>query len=202
MKSANDDWIARARALTPVLDKAAPRIEAACALPPDVLDALHEAKLFRMLLPRSLGGAELELAAFFQVIGAIAEGDASTAWSRDAERRLRDVGRLPRAGRGARDLRRRARGAGLGISRRRVPRGAGRRAAGRSTAPGDSAAATATPRGWAATASCRTGGERTMLFPRSAVAIKPDSWNVVGLRGTGSDTYSVTDLFVPARASP
>src|SRR6185436_12078647 len=71
---ARDGWLARARALTPVLDKAAPRIEEAKALPPDIVDALHEAQLFRMLLPRSLGGAELALEEFFQVILAIAEG--------------------------------------------------------------------------------------------------------------------------------
>ena len=63
-----------------MLDKAAPRIEEAKALPPDIVDALHDAQLFRMLLPRSLGGAELALEEFFQVILAIAEGDASTAW--------------------------------------------------------------------------------------------------------------------------
>src|SRR5258706_1094453 len=74
------DWIAGARALTPVLEAAAPRIEEERALPADVLDALHAAKMFRMLLPRSLGGAELDMATFFQVICAIAEGDASTAW--------------------------------------------------------------------------------------------------------------------------
>ena len=62
-----------------MLDAAAPRIEAASALPADVLDALHDAQLFRMLLPRSLGGAELDLATFFQVILAIAEGDAEKA---------------------------------------------------------------------------------------------------------------------------
>ena len=50
-------WIAKARVLTPLLAAAAPRIEAGKALPPDVLDALHEAKMFRLLLPRSQGGA-------------------------------------------------------------------------------------------------------------------------------------------------
>ena len=34
-----------------------------------------------------------------------------------------------------------------------------------------------------------------MLFPRSVASIK-DVWQVVGLRGTGSDTYTVQDLFV------
>jgi alkylation response protein AidB-like acyl-CoA dehydrogenase len=38
--------------------------------------------------------------------------------------------------------------------------------------------------------------ERTMLFPSSAITMAPN-WQVMGLRGTGSDTYSVTDLFVP-----
>lgn len=40
-----------------------------------------------------------------------------------------------------------------------------------------------------------------MLIPRAAVTIKEGSWNVVGLRGTGSDTYSVSDLFVPGEYS-
>jgi alkylation response protein AidB-like acyl-CoA dehydrogenase len=37
--------------------------------------------------------------------------------------------------------------------------------------------------------------ERTMLFPRGRAKIE-DVWQVVGLRGTGSDTYTVKDLFV------
>jgi len=37
--------------------------------------------------------------------------------------------------------------------------------------------------------------ERTMLFRREIATIK-DVWQVVGLRGTGSDTYTVQDLFV------
>ncbi len=39
-------------------------------------------------------------------------------------------------------------------------------------------------------------GERTLLFPREAAEIVP-VWQVIGLRGTGSDTFRATDLFVP-----
>src|SRR5688572_27615864 len=80
LKPDPQDWIAKARALTPLLAAAAPRIEAGCELPDDVLDALHGARMFRMLLPRGLEGGELELRTFFQAICALAEGDASTAW--------------------------------------------------------------------------------------------------------------------------
>jgi alkylation response protein AidB-like acyl-CoA dehydrogenase len=37
---------------------------------------------------------------------------------------------------------------------------------------------------------------RTLLFPIAAATVS-DVWNVLGLRGTGSDSYAVTDLFVP-----
>jgi alkylation response protein AidB-like acyl-CoA dehydrogenase len=43
--------------------------------------------------------------------------------------------------------------------------------------------------------------ERTMLFPRLSAKVREDIWEVIGLAGTGSDTYSVTDLFVPTRYS-
>jgi alkylation response protein AidB-like acyl-CoA dehydrogenase len=42
--------------------------------------------------------------------------------------------------------------------------------------------------------------ERTMLFPRSSANVT-DVWDVVGLRGTGSDNYEIRDLFVPAAFS-
>jgi indole-3-acetate monooxygenase len=38
--------------------------------------------------------------------------------------------------------------------------------------------------------------QRTMVVPRDA-AIFQDVWHVIGLKGTGSDTYSLTDVFVP-----
>ena len=46
------DCVANARALAPVIAAAAPRIEANRELPADLDDALHEARLWRMLLPR------------------------------------------------------------------------------------------------------------------------------------------------------
>ena len=198
----DQDWIARARRLTPILDAAAPRIEATRSLPPDVLDALHEAKLFRMLLPRSLDGAELDLATFFQVVCAIAEGDASTAWcvSQSSGCAMAAAYLEPPA---AREI--------FGNPRAVVAWGY----------PAAQCRAARVDGGWKVSGTWGFGSgnrhaawlgghcqlvdapgqppERTMLFPRAQASIKDDSWNVIGLRGTGSDTYAVTDLFVPAR---
>ena len=74
------DCIARARQLAPLLEAAAPRIDAARELPLDVLDAMHAAGMFRLLVPGSLGGAELDPATYIQCVEAIASGDASVAW--------------------------------------------------------------------------------------------------------------------------
>lgn len=192
------DWRARARALTPVLDAAAPRIEQARALTADVLDALHAAKLFRMLLPRSLDGAELDLATFFEVICALAEGDASTAWCvvQNSGCSLAAAYLAPQA---ARELFGDPRavlawGFPAGAQCRAVPVQGGWKVNGTWGFGSGNRHST-----WLG-GHCQVAdaGERTMLFPRSAASIKEDSWNVVGLRGTGSDTYSVTDLYVPA----
>ena len=77
---AADDPLVRARALIPLLQQAAPRIDAARELPPDVLDAMFAAGMFRLLVPRSCGGAELEPATYVQCVEAVAMGDASAAW--------------------------------------------------------------------------------------------------------------------------
>jgi indole-3-acetate monooxygenase len=66
------DCIANARALAPVIAAAAPRIEAGRELPPDLVDALHEARLWRMLLPRAYGGDEVSPVDYVQAIEEIA----------------------------------------------------------------------------------------------------------------------------------
>ena len=43
--------------------------------------------------------------------------------------------------------------------------------------------------------------DRSFVFARSEAAIT-DDWHVLGLRGTGSDTYTVEDLFVPDERAP
>src|SRR5437588_6989453 len=74
------DLMQRARALAALLAAAAPQIESKRELTPDVLAALHQAGLLRMLLPRSLGGHEVSAPVYLEVIEELAKADASTAW--------------------------------------------------------------------------------------------------------------------------
>jgi alkylation response protein AidB-like acyl-CoA dehydrogenase len=199
------DHIARARELAPLLTAAAPRIDAACELPPDVLDAMHAQGMFRLLVPRSLGGAELDPATYIQCVEAIAGGDASVAWCMNQGSGCSmSAGFLePSVARevfgGARDVL----AWGMGPGAKAIRADGGWRITGNWAFASGSRHATwlgahcpcfeadGTPqrhpdgRPW----------ERTMLFRREIATIK-DIWQVVGLRGTGSDAYSVQDLFV------
>ena len=74
------DWVARARELAPMVEAAAGRTEAERKIPANVLAAMHDAGLFHILLPVSLGGAAADLVTFNQVIETIAAADASPAW--------------------------------------------------------------------------------------------------------------------------
>ena len=166
--------------------------------------------MFRMLLPRSFGGAELDLATFFQVICAIAEGDASTAWcvvqnsgcsmaaAYLAPRAAQEIFADPRAVL--------AWGFPAGPQCRAVPVEGGWKVSGTwNFGSGNRHSAWLGGHCQQADAGgaplAHPGGqaiERTMLFPRTSATLKADSWHVIGLRGTGSDSYSVADLFVPA----
>ena len=60
--------VARARSVASILTEGADRIEANGGLTDDVVDALHEKQLFRLLLPRSIGGDELDLRTHAEVL--------------------------------------------------------------------------------------------------------------------------------------
>src|SRR4029077_9055973 len=74
------NYVERARRMAPRIAALGDRIESERRLPPELLVALHEAGLFRMLLPRPFGGAEFDPLSFAMVIEEIAAADASTAW--------------------------------------------------------------------------------------------------------------------------
>src|SRR5215470_11510270 len=74
------DYLRRAQELGPELEAAGEDIERRRELPEAIVEALIERGLFRLLLPRALGGVELRPAAYVVVIEEIAKHDASTAW--------------------------------------------------------------------------------------------------------------------------
>ena len=199
------DPIARARALTQLLAKAAPRIEAACALPPDVLDAMHEAGMFRLLIPRAYGGEELDPSVYVQCVEAIAMGDASVAWcmnqgsgcSMSAAYMAPEIAQEVWGG--PRDVL--AWGQGPGAKAVRVD--GGWRVTGTWSFASGSRHATwlgahcpcFAPDGTLERLPDGRPWERTMLLRRAQARID-DVWQVMGLCGTGSDNYTVENLFV------
>lgn len=193
------DYIARARALVPLLDAAGPRIDIARELPPDVLDALHENHMFRLLLPRSVGGMELDPATYIQVVELIASGDASTAWcinqntgcSMSAAYLAPEVA-LQVFGH-PRDVL--AWGQARGRAHAEKVQG-GYRVTGTWHFASGSRHCTWLGGHCPTTLPDGTTTDHTMLFPRDAARID-DVWYVLGLRGTGSDSYSAENLFVP-----
>ena len=62
------------------IERSAPANEALGQLVPEVVEALHAERLFRMLLPRVYGGDEIDPVTWFRAMEALAKLDASTAW--------------------------------------------------------------------------------------------------------------------------
>jgi indole-3-acetate monooxygenase len=202
----SQDWVARARVLAPMIEAAAGRTEKERKIPADVLSAMYAAGLFHMLLPLSLGGGAADLVTFNQVIEAVAAADASPAWClAQAVASSHAAGFLdPKIARevfGAPDALV-AWGPPAGVAKAVVVDG-GYRVTGRWRFASGSANAT-----WmgghstifeAADKPRRDAKgnpvNRTMLFRRGEADIK-DTWHVIGLRGTASNDYEVTDLFV------
>src|SRR5215469_16246712 len=75
------DYVERARRLAPMLKDAADEIEEHRELPERVVAALVEGGFFKLLIPRSLGGAELHPLTYVQVLEEIGRAEPSTAWS-------------------------------------------------------------------------------------------------------------------------
>src|SRR5690242_19303700 len=73
-------YIERARELQPMLRAAGDEIERNHEVTPEVVAAMKDRGIFRMLLPRSLGGAALDPLTYTEGLYTLAQADGSTAW--------------------------------------------------------------------------------------------------------------------------
>ena len=197
--------VERARALQPLIASEANEIERTRRLTPAVTSALIENGLYRALLPQSFGGAEAPLEIFMQMQEEIAKADASTAWclgqcsvcamtaaylDRDAAEEIfntppgilawgaiaHEVKVVP----------------GGYLANARWDFASGSRQASWLGAHVRIVEADGTPRK-------KADGSpeiRTILFPLASATMY-DVWDVIGLKGTGTDSYSVDNLFIP-----
>ncbi|MEV5384413.1 acyl-CoA dehydrogenase family protein [Streptomyces sp. NPDC052721] len=194
------ELVARAVALQPLLRDQAARGESDRVLPVEVVDALTDAGVFRLLTPRRYGGYETDLRTLTDVSEALGEGDGSAAWvgmiiavtnwmaclfpdkaqeevfGADADARVTGV----------------AAPTGVG---ERVP--GGWRVSGRWSYNSGAPYAT-----WAAVGALLKDGsgavvdQALVLIPASELAIE-DTWRTAGMKATASNTLIGQDVFVP-----
>jgi alkylation response protein AidB-like acyl-CoA dehydrogenase len=193
------DYLAASRAFAPALAARAAEIERRRELPEAIRDGLIERGFYRLLLPRSLGGAELLPADFVPVIEEIAKADASTAWCLNQTAGCSMIAAYlePEA---AREIFGGPRGIlawGPGPGTARVVAGGYRVTASFSFASGSHEASwlgAHLPVVGADGTACRAPDGspivRTLLFPKAAAQMS-DIWHVIGLKGTGSDRCAV-----------
>jgi indole-3-acetate monooxygenase len=94
----NAQLLTAVRVLAPALAARAEEIENGCRLPDDIVDALAELGVVRMMLPRSHGGFEFSVPDVLPVLEALSAADASVGWVAMAwVTNLFFCSRLPRA---------------------------------------------------------------------------------------------------------
>lgn len=193
---ADHPMIGAARAIGPAIRAAAPGIDAERRLPDDLVDALTGAGVFQMYLPRSVGGPEVHPLTGMAVCEELARHDGSVAWCAQVaaatttflawldpaateEMVATTAGPLHVAG-SARPL-------GTAIRT-----GDGYRVSGR----WNFASGVRHANWFLASAFVDGTSPRTMLVPIDQGRIVAN-WDVMGMRGTGSDDYVIDDVDVP-----
>jgi indole-3-acetate monooxygenase len=204
--TASIDPVARARDLGPMIVAAADEIERTQTIPEPLLTHLHDARLARMLLPRSVGGDQVEPWVYLSAIEELSRHDGSVGWNLFVANSSAIIAPF------------------IPLDTAQTifadPRSI------ISWGPPNQHKATAVPGGYRVTgewhfasgsrqaswmgAHCqvvepdgslrlnRFGRPtiRTLLFPKEHAQPIHD-WNTIGMRGTASEGYRVTDLFVP-----
>jgi len=193
-----------ARKLGALIRSSAPETEAQRELPRPLFEAMADAGLFQLALPRALGGAEMDLPSYIRVIEEIGKSDASTGWVTNQLTIFATyAARMPHeAARAIWD----------------TPRSVV------ANTPLANAQAVVVPGGYRVTGrqgfstGCRHASwlaahgtviedgrprldmgqpERRYCFVPRAQAELLDTWQVRGMRGTGTHHFAVNDVFVP-----
>ena len=169
-------------------------IERERQIPQDVIDAMVDLGLFRLLVPRSVGGLEIDYLDYLAIVQAIATADGSTAWCFNQNNILGTMASLmPEA------LAQEIWSDGRSILCNGPPQHSaftevdgGYSISGRWNFSSGSRHAT-----WA------VGLERvadptamTVIIPKGEFTFI-DTWQVNGLKGTGSFSFEAKDVFVP-----
>jgi indole-3-acetate monooxygenase len=199
------DPVVHARELGAEIAAAADEIERTRRVPDALLARLNDSRLFRLLLPRSAGGDEIEPAVYVAAIEELAQHDASIAWNAFVANSSALI---------AAYLEPAVSCAIFADPRSTVAWG-----------PPNASRARAVDAGyrltgkWDFASGCRQADwmgahclvleadgtlrhnrfgrptVRTLLFPASEATLL-DTWQTIGLCGTASDSYSVNDVFV------
>jgi len=198
--------LARVRKLGPEIAAAGREGEALRDLPPHLFDALVANDLFRLLQPQAYGGAELAPLDHVQILEEVGRHDAAAAWCLGQNNVCAIVSAYlaPEVARAMFDGPGAILAWGPGPAQARAVAG-GFRLTGRF----DFASGSRHAR-WlgAHVPVLEPDGSRrkfpdgrpatyTLLFPKTSVQVE-DTWQVIGLKATGSDSYTVDDLFVPS----
>ncbi len=192
------DPIDEARKLVPALAARAAAVEAARTVADETIADFHRAGLLLVLQPRRFGGHQASFGVFSHIVEILAEGCAASAWVYAVlgehqwilacmpEQAQDDVwGANPRAV----------------ASSSLAPRESARDAAGGWRLSGRFPFSSGCRHAqWAILGAKCTGGTRYLLVPLNPAEIE-DDWDVLGLRGTGSRSLILNDVFVPRHRS-
>lgn len=200
--------LASIKALEPLIRESADRIEAERCLPDEVVDALRSTGLFRASWPRSMGGLELDPLTQIEALEELSRYDGTVGWlgTFAAISGLLAAHLEPSA---AKELFANPDVVSAGSY---GPMGRAERVEGGYRVNGKWSFGSGCRHSDVMSAGCfvTVGGEinrlpdgqpeyRVAMFPKSSAFIDLDSWQVSGMRGTGSHDYVLKDLFVPER---
>ena len=200
-----DSYIEGARELAALVSAVTDQIDEQRRIPVEVSNEIADRGYFRLLMPRSLGGAELEHPDFRRIVRIFAEADASVGWCINQNNvfSTNSVRVAPETADEIWTVWRNVvtNGPPMPQTRAEIVDG-GYRLSGQwnfsSGYPHATWLAALTPVYEAG--ATEPSEMRTMLLPKDQADLV-DIWQVGGLRGTGSQGFAIEDLFVPAARS-